>query len=306
MSLTTGNPVNTWYTVPWDASSPQRTGAFTQDKRDPRFPWGNSLAAEGLAASSQNPTATGALSQVLAGQLASSDGGDSMPDTTDSRTDQGSVPNSVAGLIGTAVSTAAQMAGLDSLAAKGLGGGVKGGVSGKGVGVGVIDGVFDGMLAALGPVGALAAMGLNAAGFSLGRGISEARSPTHEAPGYEGGFFSDPGKGIGVSVDPSAGVGGWGGLEGDVAGYGTGDLGNGIGTTGIGIGSTGLGGLQGAMADTFGGLSDIGSDPSASNSTGGGGGYGSDPGPSGTGNSGNPGEGLRKGGLVQYRRSLRC
>lgn len=239
----------------------------------------------------------------------------------DTGPDQGPAPGAVASAVGSVASALGQMAGLNSIAAAGLGGGVRGGMSGKGVGVGAIDGVFGGLMASLGPVGALAAMGLNAIGFSLGRGFSEMVSPTHEAPGYEGGFFSDPGKGVGISADPGEGVGGWGGLPGDTPGYGPSDLGQGIGTTGIGIGSPGLGGLQGTMADTFGGLSDpgiggyggYGGDPDSSgpdgDGSGGGNSSGSDSGPGANGGEdggASDGNAWAQGGLVQYSGGCRC
>lgn len=223
----------------------------------------------------------------------------------DTGPDQGPAPGAAASAVGSVASALGQMAGLNGIAAAGLGGGISGGMSGKGVGVGAIDGVFSGLMASFGPVGALAAMGLSAMGFSLGRGFSEMVSPTHEAPGYEGGFFSDPGKGVGISADPGEGVGGWGGLPGDTPGYGSSDLGLGIGTTGIGVDSPGRGGLQGAMDGTFGGLSDpgIGDVSGGSSSDGAGPGNGAS---GGADASDGPNGGWRRGGLVQYCRRYRC
>lgn len=120
--------------------------------------------------------------------------------------------------------------------------------------------------------------------FSISRGLSEMISPTPTAKGFKGGFFSDPGLGAGLgglgpmgSYGDYGGIGGWNGTGDDVAGYAPGDLGEGIGTTGIGLGMS-QGGLQGAMSG-FGDYGGGGGDSSTS-----------DPGPSGTGNSGNSGE----------------
>lgn len=240
--------------------------------------------------------------------LSSQEGSNASYGDSPTSPDAGPAPGAVAGGLGALGNMAGQMAGLNGIAAAGLGGGISGGMSGKGVGVGAIDGVFGGLMASLGPVGALAAMGLNAMGFSLGRGFSEMVSPTHEAPGYEGGFFSDPGKGVGISADSGEGVGGWGGLPGDTPGYGPGDLGEGIGTTGIGTDSPGRGGLQGAMVGTFGGLSDPGIGGFGGSGTGQSGesGSGTSGSSSGTGEGGGVGDGLggdgvKRGGLIRYR-----
>lgn len=92
--------------------------------------------------------------------------------------------------------------------------------------------------------------------FSISRGLSEMISPTPTAPGYEGGFFGEPGLGLGIQGSiPGYGADSSGGTP---AGYGDGDLGGGISggigsdtgaTAGYGGGDLG-GGISGGLSDS--------------------------------------------------------
>ena len=92
--------------------------------------------------------------------------------------------------------------------------------------------------------------------FSISRGLSEMISPTPTAKGYEGGFFGEPGLGLGIQGSiPGYGADSSGGTP---AGYGDGDLGGGISggigsdtgaTAGYGGGDLG-GGISGGLGDS--------------------------------------------------------
>lgn len=93
--------------------------------------------------------------------------------------------------------------------------------------------------------------------FSISRGLSEMISPTPTAPGFEGGFFGEPGLGLGIQGALPGYGGGYGG-DSTPAGYGAGDLGGGVSggigsdtgsTAGYGDGDLG-GGISGGLGDS--------------------------------------------------------
>lgn len=278
---------NTWVT-PWGA----RSGAYTQEDTDPRFPWRDSSGED-------IPSATGALTQVLVNDYLS--GGDGYVDRSPS---VGPAPSWAGSAVGALTSLIGAMNGVPSPISSGVGRGLSATMKGENVPNAVIDGIFGGLLSSLGPMGLAANLGLNALGFSLGRGVSEAVSPTETVPGFEGGFFSNPGIGSGISGDFSE--------SNTPSGYDSGDLGTGI-TGGFGLGSTAgigsgptLGGLQGAMEGTFSGDyggslgSGYGSDGDGSGG-GYGGGSGSGPGANGGEDGGSSdGNNWRRGGLIRH------